>query len=97
VVAYLDLQDPRCYTLTGWLKQAARQCHWSTPATTLTDFAECVETALAQGLRPVLCFDEFEELTTRSTEFTRDFFLTLRACAQQGLSIVTASQHPLSE
>jgi uncharacterized protein len=97
VVAYLDLQDPRCYTLTGWLSQAAKQCKWSTPATTLTDFAECVEAAQAQGLRPVLCLDEFEELTTRRAEFTRDFFLTLRACAQQGLSIVTASQRPLSE
>ncbi|MFL6209921.1 MAG: adenylate/guanylate cyclase domain-containing protein [Pyrinomonadaceae bacterium] len=97
VVAYLDLQDPRCYTLAGWLTLAARQCHWSTPAATLTDFAECVEAALAQGLRPVLCLDEFEELTTRRAEFTRDFFLTLRACAQQGLSIVTASQRPLSE
>ncbi|HEX8071535.1 MAG TPA: adenylate/guanylate cyclase domain-containing protein [Pyrinomonadaceae bacterium] len=96
-VAYLDLQDPHCYTLTGWLSQAAKQCHWSTPATTLTDFADCVETALTRGLRPVLCLDEFEELTTRRAEFTRDFFLTLRACAQQGLSIVTASQRPLSE
>ena len=97
VVAYLDLQDPRCYTLSGWLSQAAKQCHWSTPAATLADFAECVEAALAQGVRPVLCLDEFEELTTRRTEFTRDFFMTLRACAQQGLSIVTASQRPLSE
>jgi class 3 adenylate cyclase len=97
VVAYLDLQDPRCYTLAGWLSHAARQCHWPTPAATLSDFAECVETALQQGLRPVLCLDEFEELTTRRAEFTRDFFLTLRACAQQGLSIVTASQRPLSE
>jgi class 3 adenylate cyclase len=96
-VAYLDLQDPRCYTLSGWLGLASRQCHWSTPASTLAEFAECVEAALTQGLRPVLCLDEFEELTTRRAEFTRDFFLTLRACAQQGLSIVTASQDPLSE
>jgi class 3 adenylate cyclase len=96
-VAYLDLQDPRCHTLAGWLKLAARQCKWTTPAATLTDFAECVEAALAQGRRPVLCMDEFEELATRRAEFTRDFFQTLRSCAQQGLSIVTASQRPLSE
>jgi class 3 adenylate cyclase len=97
VVAYLDLQDPRCYTLTGWLSQATRQYQWSTTAATLTDFAECVEAALTQGSHPVLCLDEFEELTMRRAEFTRDFFLTLRACAQRGLSIVTASQRPLSE
>lgn len=97
VVAYLDLQDPRCFTLSGWLGLAARQCKWSTPAATLADFSECVDSALSQGLRPVLCLDEFEELTARRAEFTRDFFLTLRSCAQRGMSIVTSSRKPLVE
>ena len=96
MVAYIDLQDPRCYTLTGLLTLAVRQFHWSTSATTLTGFAEYVDAVTTKGSRPVLCVDEFEELTMRRSEFTRDFFTTLRACAQQGLSIVTASQRPLS-
>lgn len=97
VVAYLDLQDPRCYTLRGWLRLAAREYKSTPSALTLSDFAEWVDATLAKDLRLILYLDEFEELTTRCTEFTRDFFLTLRACAQQGLSIVTASQRPLSE
>lgn len=96
-VAYIDLQDPRCYSLAGWLGHVSKQYHWSKSVTTLVDFAECIETEVAQFLRPVLCLDEFEELTARRGEFTRDFFMTMRACSQQGLSIVTVSQRPLSE
>ena len=44
-----------------------------------------------------LRFDEFEELTLRPDELTREFFLTLRFCSQRGISIVTAAQQPLSE
>jgi uncharacterized protein len=96
-VAYLDLQDPRCYTLKGWLSLASRQCNWTTTPATLADFADCVDAAIADGQRPILCLDEFEELTARRDEFTRDFFMTLRSCAQRGLSVVTVSQRPLSE
>jgi hypothetical protein len=97
VVAYLDLHDPRCYTLSGWLTLAARRCQWSTLPSTLADFAESVEATQTKGQRLVLCLDQFEEVTKRRDEFTRDFFLTLRACSEQRLSIVTASQRPLSE
>lgn len=98
-VAYLDLQDPRCYTLKGWLSLASRQCKWATTPATLADFADCLDAALSQGQRPVLCLDEFEELTARRDEFTRDFFMTLRSCAQLrgGLSVITVSQRPLSD
>ncbi|HMG72068.1 MAG TPA: hypothetical protein VK582_01090 [Pyrinomonadaceae bacterium] len=97
VVAYLDPHDPRCYSLAGWLSEVSQQCHWSTPATTLNDFAARIVTTLEQGLHPVLCLDEFEELTMRPDEFTRNFFLALRSCGEKGMSIVTASRKPLSE
>jgi class 3 adenylate cyclase len=97
VVSYVDLQDPRCFTLSGWLSFASRQLHRPTPAATLAEFIEHVEEMLAKGRRLVLCLDEFEELTKRREEFKRDFFLTLRACGQKGMSIVTASGRPLSE
>ncbi|HEX9919251.1 MAG TPA: hypothetical protein VGA87_08790, partial [Pyrinomonadaceae bacterium] len=97
VVAYVDLQDPRCFALDSWLKLATRQLRWATTPTTLAEFADQVDETISCGLQPVLCLDEFEELTMRHGEFTRDFFLTLRSCAQRGLSIITASRRPLSE
>jgi hypothetical protein len=97
LVAYLDLQLPQCFTLAGWLKRAARQLGWKEPPADLAQFAEQVEDMIAAGRRPVLCLDEFAELSRRPDEFTRDFFSTLRACGQQGMSIVTASDRPLSE
>jgi class 3 adenylate cyclase len=97
VVAYLNLQDPRCFTLGGWLTIAARQLRWATMPTTLTEFADRIDEAVSHERLTVLCLDEFEELIMRRNEFTRDFFLTLRSCAQIGLSIVTASRRPLSE
>lgn len=96
LVAYLDLQDARCHTMSRWLGRAARQLGWPTPPQTLADFADGVEDMLSAGRRPVLCLDEFEEMTARRSEFSRDFFVSLRACGQQGMSIVTASQKPLS-
>lgn len=97
VVAYLDLQDPRCFTLAGWLERASRQFGWSPSPEHLAAFAECVDNALVDGQRLLLCLDEFEEITVRRHEFHHDFLLTLRACGQQGMSIVTTSQRPLSE
>jgi class 3 adenylate cyclase len=96
-VAYLDLQDPRCHTLAGWLRLAARQWGWADPAPAdLAEFADRLDGMRSAGRFAVLCLDEFEELAQRRVEFTRDFLLTLRSCAQAGMSIVTASQSPLS-
>jgi class 3 adenylate cyclase len=96
-VAYVDLQDARCYTLAGWLRRVSRLFAWPAAATSLEEFAEGVDTMTTTGQRPVLCLDEFEELTMRRDEFPRGFFLALRSCGQSGLSIVTVSQRPLSE
>jgi hypothetical protein len=95
-VAYLNLQDPRCFTLSGWLERTSRQFGWSPSAVSLEEFAERVDVMLSKGAHAVLCLDDFEELALRRNQFTRDFFSTLRACGQLGLSIITASQSPLS-
>jgi hypothetical protein len=97
VVAYLDLQDPRFHTIPGLINQVARQCSWPNPVSTLIDFAERVEAVLLNGVHPVLCLDEFEELVSRREEFGREFFLTLRSCGEAGMSIITVSGRPLSE
>lgn len=96
-VAYLDSQDPRCFTLASWLSHVGRQLGLTPAPTTLSDLAECVDVLLGRGTRLILCVDEFEELRQRSSEFTRDFFLTLRSCGQRGMTIVTASQTSLSK
>jgi len=97
VVAYMDLQDARCFTLSGWLKRISQQFAWPATAQSLADVAESVEAMLANGVHPVLCLDEFELITARRAEFTGDFLLALRSCGQQGMAIITASKKPLSQ
>ncbi len=63
----------------------------------LLDLAERLEVWRKQRRRPVLCLDGFEELMRHPKEFTPDFFLDLRALAQAGMCIVTASRQPLNE
>ena len=97
LVAYLDLQDPHCFTLLGWFTLAGKQWNWSTTPRSLVDFADGIEAMLARGLRPVLLLDEFEEFVMRHSEFTRDFFLALRSCGQRGLAIITTSKRSLNQ
>lgn len=97
VVAYVDLQDARTYTLAGWLRRVSRLFAWPTIASNLEEFAEGIDAMIAAGKRPVLCLDEFEELTMRRAAFTGDFLSALRSCGQQGMSIITASKKPLSQ
>jgi hypothetical protein len=96
-VAYLDLQDPRCYTLRGWLKEVGHRLSLSTTPATLVDLAESIEDLLSSGVCPVLCLDEFGEMARRDTEFTQDVLLTLRSFGQRGMSIISASTKRLSE
>lgn len=95
-VAFADMQDPKFWTLKGWLRHISRQWNWDAPDG-LADFSERLEDAITGGLRPVLCLDEFEEMAKRGAEFTEDFLLALRACGQQGLAIVTASRETLDK
>ncbi len=97
VVAYIDLHDPRCITLAGWLKLVAKRWGWTEPASDLADFADRVEAMREAGQVPVLCLDEFEQLVARPEEFTPDFLKGLRSCSQQGMPIVTASKRKLSD
>jgi hypothetical protein len=95
-VAYLDLQDPRCYTLSGWLKEIGEGLRLQSIPENLVDLAEGIEDLMA-AVQPILCLDEFGEMTRRPAEFTREVFLTLRSFGQRGMSIVTASTKRLSE
>ena len=63
----------------------------------LADFNEAIESVVFSGRHPILLLDQFEDLSLRPTEFTSDFFATLRSCGNLGLSIITASRIPLNE
>lgn len=95
--AYIDLQDPACATLAGWLRRVARELRWGDVPTDLVGFADRITEMIQDGKHPVLCLDEFGELTRHRNEFRREFFMTLRYCGQAGASIITASRKKLSE
>jgi hypothetical protein len=96
-LAYLDLQDPRCFTLASWLKEVAHGFHLAQVPGTLSELMEAIDDLLTAGVQPVLCLDEFGEMAQRTQEFTREVFLTLRSCGQRGMSILTAAPKRLSE
>ena len=63
----------------------------------MADFSRIVDELYDQGVRLVLCLDEFEELLEQDDEFGDDFLEALRALGSQGkLAMVTASRQPLA-
>src|SRR5258708_39825124 len=93
----MDMQPPACSKPTDFLRRAGGLFGWSQPPSTLTEFAEGIETVCKQNKRPVLCIDEFEEFTRRRKKFGRDFFLTLRSCNGLGMSLITTSRQTLNK
>ncbi|HTX48469.1 MAG TPA: TIR domain-containing protein [Caulobacteraceae bacterium] len=96
-VAYVDLQDARTHSLRGWLKEVADGLRAPNAPQNLSELMELIEDLLAQGVRPVVCLDEFGEMTLRPDEFTREVFLTLRSAGQRGMSMLTAATQRLSK
>lgn len=97
-VAYVDLQDSQCETLSDWLRVVARQWEWESVPQKLSEFSERVEEMIrGQKRKPVLCLDEFEQFAAQRGEFSSAFFLNLRACAGKGMAILTASSKPLKD
>jgi hypothetical protein len=97
-VCYVDLQDIRCSTLSGWLEQVAQLWEWKTAPRTQVALTRKLEALRVAGHYPILCLDEFEKMARRRDQFTQDFFSGLRFCCQNDLlSVVTTSQRSLSE
>jgi hypothetical protein len=97
VVAYLDLSDPACFTMSGVLSHAGRELGSSPVPDTLTAFSQAMRGLHARQAHPILCFDDFDELLARKDEFPRDFFQTLRSLGQRHVSIIVTSCTRLSE
>jgi transcriptional regulator with XRE-family HTH domain len=97
-IGYLDAMMAGCSTIAGFTARAARElgfplsCERATQG--LAALEEVVETSRSKGLHSVLCIDEFECFGKRQ-EFDLNFFASLRALAQRGLSLVIASKRPL--
>lgn len=93
----------RWVTVTGmpswgsWLGRLARQFAWPDAPGDLEGLASGIEEMVDGGVHPVICLDEVEQLISRASVFSRDFFLALRSLGQNGLSLITAGRRPLSE
>lgn len=97
LAAFVDLQDPRCYTLAGLLDRIGREFGSSGSLKGLSDFGDFVDDKVSDGHQLVLCLDEFEQLVLQPDEFTMEFFTSLRSFGHRGVSIITASLKPLHE
>lgn len=95
---YLTAQDPRLRTQAGLLSYVLSRLGFDCAGDeSQSALLTAVDTLVAANERPILLLDEFEEALSRTTEYDRDFLLTLRACAERGMSLITSTRRPLRE
>jgi len=95
---YLDLQDARCHTLQGLLGQITTELgiRGKIGQLSLVTFQDAIIALKQQGILPVICLDEFEELVERQTAFPGDVYDSWRSLMNQhALAFITASKTPL--
>jgi class 3 adenylate cyclase len=98
IIAYLDLYKITHTTLQGWIESAAHQFMFPAMPRNLIEFGEEISQMInSRHQHPVLCLDQFEQLTARREVFNSDFFNNLRAIGSEGMSILTSSEKRLSE
>jgi hypothetical protein len=98
--AYVDLEDARCSTLAGMLGFVLDQlCVAHSAQVNLAEFQASIEqlsSATGAGIWPVVCLDEFEQLTKNPQEFSDTLYNSWRSLISASLvAFVTASQTPL--
>jgi hypothetical protein len=100
LISYIDATSPRCDTIAGFVAFALEEMGIAGPLARaepdLAHMEQVVRHLRKSGSVPVLCIDEFEGLIHEEA-FDLCFFIKLRAIAQAGLVLVTASRHPLTE
>ena len=97
---YVDLMQANCQTQAGLLSFIMNQLEIFNPGQpTLVDFQDAIERYREnRGLYPVLCLDEFEQLTKRRDEFPDAVFEAWRSLGNASqTAFLTASQHSLGE
>jgi len=99
--AYIELQDARCHTLAGLLDEILKQLgakRLGGHALPLVEFQEAIRALKADGILPVVCLDEFEELTYHRDQFTFECYESWRFLMNQhALAFITASKVPLMD
>ncbi len=98
-IVSISAAHPRCKSLAGVVEWALEELGLphDRGLQPLDQLSQGTRTLKKQGIRPVLCIDEFEGFNNRQ-EFDIGFVEGLRAMAQSdGLILVTASKRPLKE
>ena len=96
-VAYVDLREPLCHTVLGFVETVWSAWEDSSSPTSMKALAERIGDWHEHGRRPVLCLDNFEEFSGHRREFGVYFFFDLRDLTYQGLCFVTASEEMLGK
>lgn len=101
---YIELTDACAQTVVDFLQTVLRELDLPTDGIkddntlirNLIAFDNAIKTLVAEGVKVVLCLDEFEGLFDNSSEFSDKFFNQFRTmCNHQRLAVVTASRLPL--
>jgi hypothetical protein len=96
---YFELSDAHCRTLDGLLDGILKQFgaeQLNGKKSPLTKFQDAIIALKARGAFPVVCLDEFEELTDHPDQFTPDLYDSWRYLInQQAIAFITASKSPL--
>ena len=95
---YVDATMPSSTTIAGFIARVLEEITGIAPkdpsTLDLATLERVVRDLRGKNQTPVLCIDEFEGLCNPQ-EFSERFFTGLRAIAQAGLVLVTASKRPL--
>ncbi|MBM3129885.1 MAG: ATP-binding protein [Chloroflexi bacterium] len=98
-IGYIELQDANCRTLGGMLEIILKQLgvgQLSGKKTPLVEFQDAIIELKARGVFPVVCLDEFEELTAHPDQFKPDLYDSWRYLInQEAITFITASKSPL--
>lgn len=106
-VGFVDTTEPSCATPEGFLhavleafllpgaESGASSTDLHHPKMGMLLLENRVKKLRADKVLPLLCIDEFEGFCKHPQQFPADFFTQLRAVAQRGLVLITASKEPL--
>ena len=96
---YIELQDANCRTLGGMLETILKQLgagQLSGKKPPLVEFQDAIIALKTRGVFPVVCLDEFEELTDHPDQFKPDLYDSWRYLInQEAITFITASKSPL--
>jgi hypothetical protein len=101
---YIELTDASAQTVVDFLQTVLQALDLPTnsikddnkPNRNLVAFDNAIKTLVSEGVKVVLCLDEFEGLFFNPQEFSDGFFNHLRSMInQRRLALVTASRQPL--